>query len=188
VKIPKPTIALWAAYCCCAVMFATRPNPWWQLGVVAFGGCLLFIIPGWFLWAAFTVRRHGQSGFLVPLLSVAIFVGSILAGRGLRLLFFRWDLPRYEAAARWVEQHPFPADSSYVVLDPPSEFAHLAYAIHARRTPGCGTVVWFFWGSGFPLKHTVRIYSPQDSVVNRECLGEWHTPHKLAEHWYEASD
>lgn len=187
-KIGKLVISLWVVYFCSAASFATRPHPMSQLAFMAFGLCLLFFIPGSFLWALLTVRRNGVRAFVVPVLSVIILIGSFVVGLAARHVFFQWDLPRYEAAAKWVEQQPLPADSSYINLEPPSEFAGLAGAIHAKRTPECGTVVWFFWGFGFPVKHTVRIYSPEDSVVNRKCLGEWRTPRKLAEHWYEASD
>jgi hypothetical protein len=187
-KIGKPVIFLWLPYFCSSVAFAIRPNPLGQLGFMVFGFCLLCGIGGALIRAFLSVLRNGLKGFITPSLLVALLFAPLLIGKGVRLLFFKWDLPRYEAAAQWVERQPLTDDSLYVNLDPPAEFASLAYAIHRQHSPACGTVILFFWGSGFPLKHTVRMYSPQDSVVKRECLGDWHSPNKLAEHWYEASD
>jgi hypothetical protein len=75
------------------------------------------------------------------------------------------------------------------ILDPPAEYADLAYIIHVRKNEECGLLIDFFWGGGFPVKHTVRRFASIPSFIERkECTKDWNRGRKLAEHWYELSD
>ena len=172
----------------CAFTFTARPKPFVQLGVMIFGLLLLALI---FLGLVLGIKRIGLRGFrglFVPALSLLLLIGAPLGGFGMRFLIFPRNLARYQAAADWVEKQDFGSEPIYVNFNLPTEFKDLADGIHAIRNPRCGTVIWFFWGGGFPVKHVVRIYSPTDSLDKADCLGDWRRPRKLAEHWYEASD
>jgi len=186
-KIGRCVIFLWIAWFLSANAFTTRPNPIAQLGMIIFGLCLLGFIISSAISGIANIRSRGAKDLLPTLFSIIIIIAAPMLGFGLRSLIFRWNMPRYQTAAQWVEQQKFDSTSFYVNLNPPAEFSDLAYAIHASRTKDCGTVIWFFWGSGFPVKHTVRIYSPEESVTRAICLGDWHPARKLTEDWYEAS-
>ena len=187
-RIGTFTKFIWLAWTICAFSFATRPNPYAQLGIMLLVFIILRLIISGFIRAARNVAIGGFKGFFIPILSLLVLIIPFCLGFAARMIIFKWKLPQYQLAADWVERQTFDSKSSYINLDPPDEFKGLSYGIHAKRSATCGTVIWFFWGDGFPVKHTARIFSSIDSLANPECLGDWHKPRKLAEYWYEASD
>lgn len=60
--------------------------------------------------------------------------------------------------------------------------------VHALRSDDCGTVVQYYWGGVFPVKHWARAYFSTDSIDRSECRGEWNRGRRLVEHWYELVD
>ncbi len=48
----------------------------------------------------------------------------------------------------------------------------------------------FFWGYGFPNKHTIRRYAENPIYLEKtaSCLGGWRGYSKLTNNWFELSD
>ena len=181
-------VGLWIAWFWAATTFVTRPTPLAQLAMMVTGLVLVVVTLYSFVAGFVRIRSSGLKGLLVPLISVLLIGAGPLCGFWLRSLIFDRQLSRWQAVAEWAERQTLESPSHLNVLNPPPEFSDLVYAVHAKRTEACGFVAWFFWGRGFPVKHTVRIYSPQDASELSGCFGEWWRVRQLRAHWYEASD
>jgi hypothetical protein len=127
---------------------------------------------------------------LVPLASaIWAVLGAgiaIVIAAPVRDMAFRRDLPRYEKAAAWIRAKDIGGSNIQI----PSEWSDLAYRVWARRNGECGFRAYFFWGGGFPVKHTARVYAPSVSLVERpDCqVSRWRRVRQLATNWYEVSD
>jgi hypothetical protein len=151
-------------------------------GLLVFG---LIVSSG--LWALAGWHKLRWRGLIVPAVSALVLVAGPAIGGRLREWNLWWDMPRYKAAAEWVEHQALSSEGSEIELPP--EYADLAYGVRGIRSAECGTVVTFWWGSGFPVKHTARVYSPTGSFErSRDCRGHWSRGSLIDEHWYEATD
>lgn len=171
----------------CIATFVARPAPLWQLlSMLAtlLNAALLVAYAGRAIWHW---RRFGfMSLIALALLFVALPAG-MHAGRALRAWQFQRDLPRYQAAADWAKSQAVAGGSVRIALPP--EAADLAYATFVVARPGCGTVVDFYWGAGFPVKHTARRYAEDPASFDQpQCLQDWTIRHRRAEHWAEIGD
>lgn len=92
-----------------------------------------------------------------------------------------WEPGAGFTGARRLAGHRGPG--SAVLLQLPTEFQDLAYAVHVQDDPLCGTVVDFVWGSGFPVRHIIRRTVPASSPAS--CRSPHGHAHPIGEHWYE---
>ena len=137
--------------------------------------------------ALFRWREQRLKGFIAPLMALVAIPLGVAIGHAVRDWQFSRDLPRYNAAAAWATSRAVPGETA--ALDLPAEYADLAYIIHVRRDKECGLLIDFFWGGGFPVKHTVRRFASMPSFVEqKQCTKDWARGRKRAENWYELSD
>ena len=116
-----------------------------------------------------------RSSLVVLLLIAAPFIGA-RAGIALRDRVFRARLPQYEAVIRQLR--------AGVTPDVPWRLGH-----HVTHRPVDGDVVaTFWWGGGFPVKHTVFVYHPGDIETDVEFRRAWRRIRPLAQNWYVAKD
>jgi hypothetical protein len=148
-------------------------------GALQFPVMLLYLI--WFgvLLASFS-RLHWRSS-RARLISTALtvwFVAAPFAGARcgivVRDTVFRSRFTEYETAVRAMQSGTVPP----VV-------PRLAYHI---TQPQGHQQVFFFWGRGFPVKHTVFVYSPTDPNADSSFARAWHHARPLAPNWYVAKD
>lgn len=171
----------------CFAIFAAKPT---ALGLLAALAAFLvtvvvFVTCTW--RAIFRWKDRGWSGFAAPLVLIMAVPAGVAIGHVVRDWQFSRDMPRYSAAVTWASGRV--ASGNLVVLEPPPEYADLAYVIHTRQSPECGLLIDFFWGAGFPVKHTVRRFASMPSFVQRkECTTNWTGARKLTDNWYELSD
>jgi hypothetical protein len=169
-----------------AITFGVRSNVISQIGMIIFGILLFPLLLISIFKAFFTLRKNGIYVFVVPITSIILSILAVFIGHSIRFASFKMNLNRYQSAVEWVLEQDFPQDEMYINLTPPSKFSDITHAIHAKKSKECGIVVWFFWGSGFPVRHTVRIFTEQDSISHK-CYGDYYNFRKLEEHWYEAT-
>lgn len=166
--------------------FGIRPNGFSQLGLMIFGACLFCIIVISLIKTIFLIRRNGLRELVPIIFSIFIVISSLFFGHYIRLQIFRLNLNAYKSAVDWVRTQEVSPNKTYVNLSPPERFSNITYAIHASKTEKCGLVVWFFWGSGFPVRHTMRIFV-EDTVQDIECLGRYYGIRQFENNWYEAT-
>lgn len=175
--------------CLCSIAaFAARPTPLKQflaLGAIFAIGILFLICLGRLL-----TRKKGEY-FRAGIIAIAVLTVvplSVELGHAIRDWQFQRDLPRYRAAAAWASTLAVPGQT-VTVLSPPAAYADFIDAVHVSQDDVCGLQIDFFWGSGFPVKHTVRRYvADSSSMERRPCMEGWRRSRKRAEGWFEIAD
>lgn len=175
--------------CLCAIAaFAARPTGLKQLfamGAFLAAGLLFLACLSWAL-----TRAKGQrlKGCIAALAVLAVIPAGVEIGHLIRDWQFQRDLPRYQAAAAWAAALAVPGDT-VVVLQVPAQYRDLAYAVHISQDDACGVMVDFFWGGGFPVKHTVRRYiAAPTSMERKPCREGWRRGRQRADGWFELAD
>ena len=194
-KMPRSAKALFliALFAGCAVsFFVAAPTGSSQLVSVAALLLLLSALPV----ALFYAWRHRARGSLraaAPLLAclVAAPIGLSIGGVYRDLDFRYRRLPAYEQIVRKIELGELPGEA---VKEMPTEMEGLAYGIHVHEDAPGGLMVVFFWGGGFPVKHSVYIYRasglppPTSAKWEMEPYYHWPQARRLNANWFAASD
>lgn len=116
---------------------------------------------------------------LIALLPLAI---TILCGAGpevgifLRNSYFRTQLPRLEEA---IEAFEITGEFPDVKWN--------GYMARANKWNG-ETYATFWWGGGFPVKHTVLLYSSTDDIKDYCKANGWYSGSQLEEKWWVIRD
>ena len=165
------------AYAIVGALFAFRETPILQL---LFGVSLPAFFASFILSAMHTFRswRELRWRALLPfcLCGVVLFV-STDAGRLARDAYFRNQIPRLEVAAKaFHESGQLPGVS------------WRGYQVTTSKIGDTNAAVIFWWGGGFPVKHTVLVYCSCDDSKGFFRDGGWRRVHALAEHWWVAKD
>ncbi|WP_394537632.1 hypothetical protein PRJ39_16115 [Lysobacter enzymogenes] len=170
-----------------AALMAMRPTGLRQLFVMGVSLLVLAALLACLIRAVRQWKRLRFAGLLAPAALLAALPLGVEVGQGLRTWRFERDLPRYRAMAKWALARAVPGERIDVPIPP--EARDLAYLVRVSDEPGCGRVVDFYWGAGFPVKHTARRYVelPQ-KIEDDACRGYWARGLRRGEHWFEASD
>lgn len=167
--------------------FVVRPNVWAQLAsmlflLVALPWLAMLVIQGAIRW-----RERAVGNLVSCLLIVASFQFATSCGHAVRDAVFHYQSARWNRAVTWVVRHRAPNGEGPIRL--PAEYSDLARAVHYRHSEACGLMVDFFWGGGFPVKHTVRRYAlDPDWIETEACRKSWSRGRALSGNWYEISD
>lgn len=113
---------------------------------------------------------------LLPLLITILCGGGPEAGVLFRNTYFRIQIPHLEKAIQ-----SFETTGSF-----PDVKWH-GYAARAN-TWNDETYATFWWGSGFPVKHTVLLYSSADSIKDYCKTNGWYSGTQLEEKWWVIRD
>jgi hypothetical protein len=181
---------IWAGWLVASFLFATHPTAGRQLLVFVFLVASIALVVVASCTSLVRWLRSLRPGWMLPLGSALWIVMGALLGIGIARplrswTFFHRDLARYEQAAAWIEAQGVGGGDIHL----PGEYADLAYRVWARKTEQCGQMIHFFWGDGFPVKHTARVYAPNVALIeNRQCRGPWPYARRLTESWYELGD
>jgi len=179
--------ALAATGAASAAVLAMRPTGVRQLFVM---GLLMLVLAAVLACLIRAVRhwRHLRfTGLLAPVALLAAMPLGVEVGAALRTWRFERDLPRYQAMATWALARAVPGEQVDVPIPP--EARDLAYLVRVSDEPGCGRIVDFYWGAGFPVKHTARRYVELPGKIEDDaCRGYWARGLRRGEHWFEASD
>ena len=142
---------------------------------------VMLLYPVWFgvLLASFgRLNWRSPRGKLISTALTIWFVAAPFAGARCGIIVrdtvFRSRLTEYETAVRAIQSGTAPP----VV-------PQLAYHI---TQPQGHQQIFFFWGSGFPVKHTVFVYSPSDPNADSSFARAWRHARSLAPNWYVAKD
>lgn len=132
-------------------------------------------------------REYALQNLVSCLLIILTFPLAVLGGQAIRTAVFSHEIGRWHNAVAWVATHSKPNQESRIEL--PSLYSDLAYGVHYRHDDACGLTIDFFWGAGFPVKHTVRRYAVDPEWINiKECQTGWSRGRMISERWYELSD
>jgi amino acid transporter len=132
-------------------LFSFKENAFLQLASM---GALIGLFVS-FIKTLIHAKRHWRQKrwvALVPLLITVLCCGGLELGILARNAYFLTQLPHLEKAIR-----SFETTGSF-----PDVNWH-GYGAHANEWNG-ETYVTFWWGSGFPVKHTVLLYSSADNI------------------------
>jgi hypothetical protein len=166
--------------------FTARPNPGKQLAAMVSGfGAVVWLVAlsvrGAIKWRERGLVNLVSFSLIVLSLPLAIFCGQVIRGA-----VFSYNLNRWNQAVAWVLAHNEPDRDGRIEL--PAEYSDLAYGVHYKNEDPCGLTVDFFWGSGFPVKHTVRRYATNPEWIDmRKCWIGWRSGRVISGDWYELS-
>lgn len=109
-------------------------------------------------------------------------------GREIRMEVFNERLYLYEQAvaelAPMIKDEPLHLHYDQI----PEKYRHLAYWIIGKKEKGI--VFAFFWGSGFPCKHSAFVYRSDGRLPERgtDFRRDWPFCERINEHWFRVSD
>lgn len=168
---------LCGAYAAVGALFAFQENPLLQL---LFMLLLLGLLVSFVLSVVHSFRFWPQLRWraLLPFAAcVLVFLGATEAGRVARDIYFRTQIPRLEDAVRAYRssgQWPEVSWHGYGVV--PSKFGEK------------DTAVLFWWGGGFPVKHTALVYYSADDPKSYFREGGWRRGYPVKDHWWVVKD
>ena len=167
--------------------FAARPNAWLQLAaMLALLTALVYLVT-LLTHGAIRWREHGLVNVISCLLVALSIPAAVLLGHSVRSAAFSYNLERWNRAVIWVVSHKQPNSDGPIELPP--QYEDLAYGVHYTTDQLCGLTVDFFWGGGFPVKHTVRRYATKPEWIDmKQCRKDWSRGRHLTGNWYEISD
>jgi hypothetical protein len=186
-KVPRSTWIFTATCFIPLCAFAIRPNAWLQLGsmvcfVVALFWCAILVVLGAAKW-----RERAVGNLVSCLMIVAAFPIAVFCGQTIRSAVFLHDLDRWNQAVKWVVTHNTPNQPRLIQLPP--EYSDLADGVGYTHDGTCGLMIDFFWGEGWPVKHTVRRYAINPKWADiMQCREDWSSGSALSGNWYEISD
>ena len=72
----------------------------------------------------------------------------------------------------------------------PETYQHLAWWVHAEEDKQDVLVVTFFWGGGFPVKHSAFVYRSDGWLPPKgtDFRREWPFAERINEHWFRVAD
>lgn len=167
--------------------FAARPSGWTQLASMMSASIALVWIAVLAIQGLTKRRERGISSLVSSLLIIAAFPLAVISGGLFRDAIFSYNIDRWNEAVTWVTANHHPNHNSSIKL--PRQYANLAYGVHYKQNEECGLTVDFFWGGGFPVKHTVRRYAVNPDWMDvMECRKGWSRGRSLQGNWYEIAD
>ena len=167
--------------------FAARPSVWMQLASMISLLAAIIYIGMLFVLAITKWRDQALVNLLSCLLIVLSVPAAIFSGHKFRSMIFSYNLDRWNQAVVWVVSHNRPNQDRPIQL--PDQYSDLARGVHYKYEKSCGLMVDFFWGGGFPVKHTVRRYASNPKWVDiKQCGVDWSRGRTLSGNWYEISD
>lgn len=186
-------IALGTILCISLYSFGYRPDISSQLGGML-GGVYLFVMlvvsfiaifKFWEKYSLFSVIP-----FVILLLCFKAGAISLKAGHNKRENVFAERLPQYEEAVRVMESKIKGEPVFLKGKEVPEAYHHLAYWIHAEKYGGGVLVVTFFWGGGFPVKHSAFVYRSDGWLPPRgtDFRREWPFAERINENWFRVGD
>ena len=157
-------------------LFSFKENVLLQLAVLP---ALLGLLVS-FLMALTRAIRHWQIHrwrIVLPFIVVALCgYGGPRLGRIVRNTYFRTIIPRLEVA---IDSY-----RSTGTLPDVQWRGYLARAHEWNNT----TIATFWWGGGFPVKHTVLLYCSGDDITDYRKENGWYYAYPLKEHWWIVKD
>ncbi|MHC4624072.1 MAG: hypothetical protein ACYS4W_09250 [Planctomycetota bacterium] len=166
---------------------AYRPDSLIQLGCMLLGFYVLAII-------IINVIGIFQLESFIPvgisLLCVILIILANKIGHRARLYVFQQRLPQYEEAVRVMESKIVDKPVFLQGDSVPEEYRHLAYWIHAEINEQNVLVVTFFWGGGFPAKHTAFAYISDGRIPEKDPDFKRECPYvsRINENWFKVAD
>jgi hypothetical protein len=156
-------------------LFAFKENALLQLASMgAFIG--LFVS---FIKTLVYAKRHWQQkhwAALLPLLITFLCAGGLELGIFARNIYFRTQIPYLEKAIQSFETTGSLPDVNW----------H-GYLARANEWNG-ETYATFWWGSEFPVKHTVLLYTSADNIKDYCKSNGWYSGHQLEDKWWVIRD
>lgn len=147
----------------------------------------------WLLFIVFNIIGLFRFESLIPLalsvLTVIAVVYSVGTGHRLRYHVFQRRLAQYQEAVNVIDQ--LIEDESLLLYgdEIPEQFRHLAHRISAERKNDV-LAVTFFWGGGFPAKHTAFSYVSSGSVLGKDSGFAYNWPHatRINKYWFKVGN
>ena len=129
--------------------------------------------------------------FVPILISVLTIIGMVQAnklGHGQRIRAFHANLPRYNMFVKEIEKQLEKESSINLFQDDiPDKYKKLAWRVSARKDNNDSITIVFFWGGGFPAKHTAFAYRSNGQIVN-DFRKSWPHIEKLNDNWFRVGD
>ena len=167
--------------------FASRPNSCVQLAAMFSGAIAIVLVAVLLFQAALKWRERGLLNLVSCVLIVVAFPLAAAFGKTIRSAVFTYNLDRWHQAVIWITAHNRPNQVNIIKL--PSLYSDLASVVHYTHDKRCGLMIDFFWGGGFPVKHTVRRYAVKPDWMDlKACRTDWSRGRMISGRWYEISD
>jgi hypothetical protein len=187
VRVRRSTTIFVAACFVAWCAFTARPNVWAQLASMSAVIAALFWLVVLVVQGAIRWREKGLQNLVACLLVIAVFPAAVLCGKAIRSAVFDYQLDRWNRAVTWVTTTHLPNQGDLIRL--PAPYSDLAYGVHYTHDEDCGLMIDFFWGGGFPVKHTVRRYAANRKwLAAEQCTAGWSRGREIGGRWYEISD
>lgn len=186
-------IALGTVLCISLYNFGYRPDIFSQIGGML-GGVYLFVmlvvsfIAIFKFWEKYSL--FSMIPFVILLLCFKAGAISLKSGHNKREKVFAERLPQYEEAVRMMESKIKGEPLSLRGKEVPEAYKHLAYCILAEKDEKGVLVVTFFWGGGFPSKHSAFVYRSDGHLPLKgtEFRREWPFAERINENWLRVGD
>jgi hypothetical protein len=115
---------------------------------------------------------------LLPLAAcVVVFLVPAKLGRFARDIYFRRQIPRLEGAVQTYRSSGQWPDVSWS-----------GYQVTPGKLDDKVLAVIFWWGGGFPVKHTALIYYSADDPKDYFREGGWRRGYSVKDHWWVVKD
>lgn len=180
------------AFCLAQYDFGCRPNALSQLGGMFLFLCLIVMIIVDFIGVFLFWGKHGFLVFaplVIPLLCFKAGSACLNFGHNRRLEVFEERLPQYEEVVHLMDSELKNERIFWGAEQIPRQYRHLAYRIYGERKRDVLRVV-FFWGSGFPVKHSAFAYISNGALPAKgtDFRRDWPHATRINEHWFRVGD
>ncbi|MBN1392994.1 MAG: hypothetical protein JW947_09360 [Sedimentisphaerales bacterium] len=186
-------IALGTILCISLYSFGYRPDIVSQIGGMLGSVYLLVMLVVSFI-AIFKFWEKSSLFSIIPfvILLLCFKAGpmSLKAGHNKREKVFVERLPQYEEAVHVMGGKISGEPVFFKGEEVPETYRHLAYWIHAEKEEGNVLVVTFFWGGGFPVKHSAFVYRSDGWLPPKgtDFSREWPFAERINSNWLRVGD
>jgi hypothetical protein len=170
------------------MLFIRKPSSLVQLGLLIIAPFMLyaFIYSLYsFIRGFFSLKTSSLLRFLSLLSIVAIFFLSIYTGRLLNHRIFNKCRPSMEQFIRNLDDKKSFLNTFKEEIEIPDEISDYIYGIHTQGFDSGKFEASFFFGGGFPVKHSASYYSSDDTPPDPKS---WPRYIHIQPCWYRVSD
>ncbi len=162
--------------------FAYRPSGTSQLLTMCLcpvGLVIAVVVP-------FVLKRYRRRALVASLAIVASPFVGFLVGHAIRRADFELRVrPRYEQFIARIERGEIRVDDDTPSIPPPPALEDITYGVQASRDEDARLCVIFFWGGGFPVRHSVYLHAAPGSCARERRRFRFT---EIGTSWFAGSD
>ena len=170
------------------VLFIRKPSSVVQLGLMILAPFMLYVFiysMYSFLRGLFSLKTSYPLRFLPLLSMIAVFFVSMNVGNFLNHRIFHKCKPLMEQFIDNLDDKESYLNSAQGEIKVPDELTVYIYGIHTQGFDSGKFEASFFFGGGFPVKHSAWYYSSDGTPPDPKS---WPRYVHIQPHWYRVSD